>query len=175
MIVLRVPMKVVSLVAISLLWMNVSIAQSPPETCLQAGSVVEKVLISSSADQSFAAYLPTSYTADKKWPAVFCLDPRARGKTAAERFSSGAEKYGYVVFCSNNSRNGLYGETITKIVSEFWLDAHKRFSIDKNRTYFAGFSGGSRLAANYAVGCQSCVSGRHSSGVGRHCRRCPNQ
>lgn len=172
MIVLRVLMKVVSLVAISLLCLKVSVAQSPPENTLQAGSVVE---ISSSPDQSYAAYLPTSYTADKKWPAVFCLDPRARGKTAAERFSSAAEKYGYVVFCSNNSRNGLYGETITKIVSEFWLDAHKRFSIDENRTYFAGFSGGSRLAANYAVGCQGCVAGVLASGAGFPASLTPNQ
>src|SRR5258705_5619231 len=172
MIVLRVLMKVVSLVAISLLCLKVSVAQSPPENTLQAGSVVE---ISSSPDQSYAAYLPTSYTADKKWPAVFCLDPRARGKTAAERSSSAAEKYGYLVFCSNNSRNGLNGETITKIVSEFWSDAHKRFSIDENRTYFAGFSGGSRLAASYAVSCQGCVAGVLASGAGFPASLTPNQ
>ena len=74
---------------------------------IEAGKVVERVVLQSQPNESYAVYLPTSYTTEKSWPTIFCFDPRARGKFALERFVEAAETHGYIVLCSNNSRNGL--------------------------------------------------------------------
>jgi tetratricopeptide (TPR) repeat protein len=150
------------LVATVLLCLHSVVAQSSIPT----GSVVDKVVVQASPDQSYAAYLPRSYTPEKQWPTIFCLDPRARGKTAIGRFVLAAEKYGYIVVCSNNSRNGLNWTTISSIFSSFWQDVHMRFNVDTQRTYAAGFSGGSRLAAVFASRCRGCLAGVIACGAG---------
>ena len=132
----------VFLVAALLLWFSIAFSQAPTGQSLQVGKVTENLVVQSHPDQSYAVFLPGNYTPDKAWPTVFCLDPRARGKSAIERFVQGAEKYGYVVLCSNNSRNGLNWPTIAEIFTNFWDDAHTRFNIDEKRTFAAGFSGG---------------------------------
>ena len=157
-------MKVFFLI-IALLWVYPVRGQTNSES-LPTGVVVGNVTVQAAPDQSYAIYLPENYSAQKQWPAVFCLDPRARGKTALERFVPAAKKYGYIVVCSNNSRNGLNGSTIGKIFTEFWNDTHTRFSIDEKRTYAAGFSGGSRLAAMFASRCRGCLAGVIANGAG---------
>lgn len=145
---------------------NPSLSQTPAESTIQTGRVVENVVVQSHPDQSYAVFLPSDYTPERRWPTVFCLDPRARGKTAIERFVKAANEFGYIVLCSNNSRNGLDGRTISQIFSDFWEDAHARFSIDEKRTYAAGFSGGSRLAATFASRCRGCLAGVVGCGAG---------
>jgi tetratricopeptide (TPR) repeat protein len=135
------------------------LAQSANPTQVQAGKVTDQVVIQSHPDQSYAVFLPSNYTPDKTWPTVFCFDPRGRGKTALERFVEASEKYGYITVCSNNSRNGLNWPTISDIFTNFWNDAHSRFSIDEKRTYAAGLSGGSRLSSTFAARCRGCMAG----------------
>lgn len=141
-------------------------SQSVPQAILPTGKVIEKVAVQSRPDQSYAAYLPSSYSDARAWPTVFCFDPRARGTTAISRFVSGAEKYGFVIVCSNNSRNALDWPTISQIFTSFWADAHNRFHIDEKRTYAAGFSGGSRIATTFASRCRGCISGVIACGAG---------
>ncbi|HSB29369.1 MAG TPA: hypothetical protein VLE19_15985 [Pyrinomonadaceae bacterium] len=136
------------------------------QTPVEVGKVNEKVIVQSNRDQSYAVYLPKAYSPDRRWPAVFCLDPRARGQIAIERFTEAAEQLGYIILCSNNSRNGLDWRTISNIFTDFWADAHARFSIDERRTYAAGFSGGSRLAATFATRCRGCLTGIIGCGAG---------
>lgn len=134
-------------------------AQSASPTQIQTGQIVDQVVIQSHPDQSYAVFLPSNYTPNKTWPTVFCFDPRGRGKTALERFVEASEKYGYITVCSNNSRNGLNWPTISDIFTNFWNDAHSRFSIDDKRTYAAGLSGGSRLSSTFAARCRGCMAG----------------
>lgn len=153
------------LVALVLLFSPPASSQTSAEQ-IPIGKVVESVVVKSHPDQSYAAFLPSSYTPEKRWPTVFCLDPRARGKIAIERFVEAATEFGYIVLCSNNSRNGLDWKTISQIFTDFWDDAHVRFSIDEKRTYSAGFSGGSRLAATFASRCRGCLAGVVGAGAG---------
>jgi len=138
-------------------------AQTPP---IEVGKVIDKVVVQSHPDQSYAAFLPKTYTPEKRWPTVFCLDPRARGRSAIDRFTEAANELGYIVICSNNSRNGLDWQTISNIFTDFWDDAHARFSVDEKRTYAAGFSGGSRLASTFASRCRGCLAGVIGCGAG---------
>ena len=49
---------------------------------------------------------------------------------------------------------------------DLWDDTHSRLSIDEKRTYAAGFSGGSRLAATFASRCRGCLVGVIGCGAG---------
>src|SRR5262245_48361435 len=119
----------VALISACLLFHDEVFAAQAPQNEITPGSVVEKVVVSSEPDQSYAIYLPSNYSTKQKWPTIFCFDPGARGKFALDHFRAAAEKLGYVIACSNNSRNGLDAEVVTKIVTAFWRDVHDRFSI----------------------------------------------
>lgn len=128
------------------------------------GIVVRKVITLAKPDQSYALYLPASYSAAKRWPIVYAFDPGARGSLPVELMKDAAERYGYIVVGSNNSRNGSWsieGEAAQAMVQ----DTQDSFPIDPRRVYFAGFSGGARVAARIAQLCK-CAAGVLLNGAG---------
>src|ERR1044071_9122925 len=133
-----------------------------PAQELTRGTVIEKVVCRSDAQQSYALYLPTSYAPGKRWPILYCFDPAARGAVPVGRFKDAAEQYGYIVIGSNNSRNGP-SDTLT-ILNAMLNDTHARFAIDDRRLYTAGFSGGARVAS--AVGHSLDIAGVIACGGG---------
>src|SRR5438309_11991587 len=70
------------------------------------GTVVSRLACHDDPAQSYALYLPSKYSPDRRWPVLYAFDPFARGKTAVEVYKLAAEKYGYIVAASNNSKNG---------------------------------------------------------------------
>jgi len=110
---------------------------------LPRGTVVDKVACQANPGESYALFLPSNYSADKKWPILYAFDPGARGKIPVTLFKDAAEQYGYIVVGSNNSRNS---QPAGAIINNLLLDTHARFSIDERRVYATGFSGGARLA-----------------------------
>jgi hypothetical protein len=156
----------VALILVCLLFHSEGFLAPTPQNEILPGTLVEKVVTQADPDQSYAIYLPSKYSTKQKWPTIFCFDPMARGKHALERLQAAAEKFGYVVACSNNSRNGLDANVVTKIVTAFWRDLHDRFAVDEQRTYFAGLSGGARLSVGLANRCNGCVAGVFATGAG---------
>lgn len=75
-----------------------------------------------------------------------------------------AERYGYIVVGSNNSRNGAW-KVETDSAQAMFDDTHARLAIDDRRIYFAGFSGGARVAALLAQRCK-CAAGVLLDGAG---------
>jgi dienelactone hydrolase len=132
---------------------------------LAKGAVIEKVVSGSDKTQSYAVYLPTSYTPDRLFPILYCFDPMARGAIAVSRFKDAAEKYNYIVVGSNNSRNGP-NQPIAEIVRDIWADTHTRFSIDDKRVYISGFSGGARVAVSVGFWLKDRVAGVIACGGG---------
>lgn len=129
------------------------------------GKVIEKIVCTGNTSQSYSVYLPSNYTSEKKWPVLYCFDPSARGSIAVEQFKSAGEKYGYIIIGSNNSQNGP-NIPINDIVKNMVKDSHTKFSIDDNRVYAAGLSGGARIASlvadaskGYIVGVIACSGG----------------
>lgn len=160
-------MKAFSATLVIFLVCLVSYTQTSAEkSTLPVGKLIEKIIVQSDNTQSYAAYLPSNYTPQKKWATIFCFDPLARGKFAVEHFQTAAEKYGFIIVCSNNSRNGLDVEDIQRILTGFSQDVNARFKVDEKRTYAAGFSGGARLAVSLAVACHTCVAGVIAAGAG---------
>ncbi|HEV1993320.1 MAG TPA: hypothetical protein VGR03_03215 [Candidatus Acidoferrum sp.] len=121
------------------------------------GTIVPKVVTLAKPDQSYALYLPASYSAKKRFPIIYALDPGARGSHPVELMKDGAERYGYIVVGSNNSRNGSWKIEIDA-AQAMLQDTQERFPIDPRRVYFAGFSGGARVAARLAQLCK-CAAG----------------
>lgn len=143
----------------------------PPASAMAAadlprGVIVESVRTEADAGQTYALYLPANYTPAKRWPTLYAFDPAGRGHLPVELFRAAAERYGYIVVGSNNSRNGLPVPSIAQIINTLWRDTHARLSINDERVYATGFSGGARVANRLAVSCKSCIAGVISCGAG---------
>lgn len=118
---------------------------------IPTGQVLEKVACTDNPAQTYALYLPTNFSGDREWPVLFCFDPGARGKAPVERFQAAAEKFGWIVAGSNNSRNGPR-EANAAAISAMLKDVSRHLPIDRKRLYSAGLSGGARVASQLAVG-----------------------
>ena len=131
---------------------------------LPRGQIVADVQCAGDATQSYALYLPSGYTPDHEWPVIFAFDPGGRGLNPVERYRAAAEKYGYIVAGSNNSRNGSWDETKVAVAA-MTRDVATRFAVAQNREYVAGMSGGARVALG--VGLSSAgIAGVFASSAG---------
>jgi dienelactone hydrolase len=131
---------------------------------LRPGELTREVRCTANVGQSYALYLPKNYTPSRLWPVVYAFDPAARGSVPLELMKDAAEKYGFILAGSNNSRNGPWKpewEAAQAVVQ----DVHARLAIDNRRSYFAGFSGGARAAASIAQVCR-CAAGVLLNGAG---------
>lgn len=120
-----------------------------PETPVP-GQLTPRVQCRQAPDQSYALYLPSGYRPEQRWPLLLAFDPAGRGRVPVERFQAAAQRYGYIVAGSNNARNGPW-EPVVAAVNALWTDIPSRFSIDPDRVYAAGFSGGARVACAVAL------------------------
>ena len=114
------------------------------------GIIVDTIKCKKNQKFSYALYLPGNYNPILKWPVIYMFDPSGRGSIAIKNFKQAAEHYGYIIACSNNSRNGSLNNSIESAKYMF-DDVKNRFSTDFKRIYTAGFSGGSRVAALVAL------------------------
>jgi dienelactone hydrolase len=117
---------------------------------LPKGQIVDDVKCAADPSQSYVLYLPSNYTPSRSWNLVLGFDAGGRGRRPVERFQSAAEKYGYIVVGSNNSRNGPW-EISMNAAKAMLNDAVKRFSINGKRIYATGQSGGARVAMRVAM------------------------
>jgi predicted esterase len=132
---------------------------------LPRGKLIEKVLVKNDPAQSYALYLPSNYTPQKRWPILYGFDPAARGSLPVERFRAAAERYGWIIAGSNNSRNGPLKPSLAATAA-MWDDTHARLSVDSRRVYTTGFSGGARNAVRVGFLCRDCLAGVIACGAG---------
>lgn len=114
------------------------------------GRIVERATAGSDTTQRFAAYFPSAYTRDQKWPALFVLDPGGRALGALALFASAAERNGYVVLSTYGSRAGGAVEPNLAAMNAM-LAAADTMAIDPARLYIAGMSGTARLGWAFAI------------------------
>jgi len=129
-----------------------------------AGKVMDTIRIRSDRKESFALYLPPGYTARSHWPVIYFFEPLGRGSLPLQLYEELAREYGFILISSNDCRNGAF-EVMETIAGRLFEDTQTRFSIDTAHIYFAGFSGGSKLAFRLAqknpvisavIGCGAC-------------------
>jgi dienelactone hydrolase len=129
------------------------------------GRIIERVICKNNAEQTYALYLPSSYSNTRRWPLIAAFDPGARGNLPVEHFKEAAERYGFIVCGSNNSRIGPMPPT-GEAAKAMLGDVVARFSIDDKQVYLTGFSGGARAATTLAVFFNGQIAGVIGCGAG---------
>jgi len=129
------------------------------------GAINPKVVCRSNPAESYALYLPAQFSTNREWPIIYVFDPLARGEAAAEVVRPAAQKLGYIVAASNNSKNGPDGGSREAAIA-MWDDTQLRLPVDPRRRYVAGMSGGSRVATSVALSCGDCVAGVIANAAG---------
>jgi tetratricopeptide (TPR) repeat protein len=127
------------------------------------GTVHASVPVAADATNSYALYLPAAYSPAKRWPLLLVFDPFARGEVSVKLFHEAAEKYGFIIVGSNNSRNF---EDPSVAIRVLWADIKERYAIDPRRIYTAGLSGGARVASTVALACRNCIAGVIANSAG---------
>src|ERR1700724_3512568 len=112
---------------------------------LPRGQIIDDVRCGDDPAQHYSLYLPSNFTPDRMWPIILAFDAGGRGRRAVERYQVGAERYGYIVAGSNNSRNGPWKRSLDA-ARALTADVTGRFPVDLQRIYTAGMSGGARVA-----------------------------
>jgi hypothetical protein len=115
------------------------------------GTIVDEVKCAADATQTYALYVPSTYSPDRPWNLLIAFHPGARGRLMVEKYEAAAEQYGYIVAGSNTSRNGSWSVSAAA-VRAMSVDLGRRFAIDAERIYLTGLSGGARVAMQVALG-----------------------
>jgi tetratricopeptide (TPR) repeat protein len=109
---------------------------------------VEGIKAAADPSQTYTLYLPSAYDPARKWPVMLVLDPRGRSVPAAELFREAAERYGWILVSSNDTRSDGGWEPNRKALSALWPEVTQRYASDPRRIYAAGFSGTVLVAWN---------------------------
>ena len=139
-------------------------SQPPADAALEKGKLIPRVTCSARPEQTYALYLPSNYSPGRPWPLLLSSDPLGRGSAPLELQKSSAEKLGFILAASNNSRNGS-GQARFDATEATLNDVQARVFIDPHRVYFAGFSGGARFSSQIALACK-CSAGVLLDGAG---------
>jgi len=100
---------------------------------LPRGEVIPKVVCEADRAFSYALYLPTGYREDRPAPVLFGFSPGGTGVEPVELFQEAAERSGYIVAGSNDSRNGQVALS-ARAREAMWKDVHARFKVDPARS-----------------------------------------
>jgi predicted esterase len=129
--------------------------QSRDDFSGMAGKITDNIQYSGQPQLSYCLYLPSGYSAQKKFPVIFIFDAHADGKLPVEKYHALAEEFGFVLIGSNNSRNGLAYDSLVGMATALIQDASSKISVDATRRYTMGFSGGARVAGVVAASAQN--------------------
>ncbi len=110
------------------------------------GEVVQQVACLATPEFTYSLYLPGNYDTAKTWPILFIMDPRGRAPMALELFRDGAERLGFILASSYDTRSDVPRDRNIESFKAMLPDTEKRLSIDTSRIYLSGFSGTARTA-----------------------------
>lgn len=142
-----------------------SSAARPNEPLLR-GEIVDPVVCRADPSMSYALYLPSSYDPARRWPVLFLLDARSRGRMVAELFRPAAERYGWVLVSSNDSASDAGWEKMRAPAAAIVADALERLAVDRRRLHLGGFSGTARAAGAIAINAEGGIAGVFLTGGG---------
>lgn len=118
-------------------------AATPPP--LPTGRLVEGLPARADPEMTYTLYLPPGYDGERRRPVLLIFDPRGRSVPAAERFVAGAERFGWIIVSSNDTRSDGPWDPNVRAVNAL-LPELDHYAVDPRRVYAAGFSGGAHLA-----------------------------
>ena len=133
---------------------------------VQGGALYQRLQSATAVDQQYALYLPTEYRTDRHWPVLILMDPRGRALVPLQLVQSAAERYGYIVLSSYNTRSDEMDDPNAAAVNAMLADAQQQLAIDTHRLYLVGFSGTARAAWEYGYRLEGNVAGLLGFGAG---------
>ncbi|MGN6246938.1 MAG: hypothetical protein ACTHNG_01205 [Ginsengibacter sp.] len=131
---------------------------------IQTGKVTTRVICSEDPSQSYALYVP-KVNSDKSLPVVYFFDAHGDGALPVKKYKALADSFHFILAGSNNSKNGNDWNDAENIWSVLNDDVQKKVSVDANRIYACGFSGGAKVATFLALHHDK-ISGVIANGAG---------
>jgi predicted esterase len=102
-----------------------------------------------SGKQRFQLYVPRGYRAGKAWPLVLFISPGG-APMGWSHWQKPCEQLGLFFCAPFAAGNDCPAGRRTRIVLDAFDEVRRRYRIDPEQTYLAGFSGGGRLACTIA-------------------------
>jgi len=128
--------------------------------------LMEHVSPPGDSTHSSAVLYPSEYSASRRWPVLFVLDPRGRAMPSLERFADAADRLGYVVISSYDSRSDSSKDVNVRAINAMLATAFSRVAVDTTRMYLAGFSGTARQMWDFAAELPTNIAGVIGFGAG---------
>ena len=125
---------------------TVSTASEVPPLEVPVGQMIEGIACAHDPSQTYTLYLPSTFTNDRRWPLILVFDARGRSRLGAELFRQAAERYGWIIVSSDNTRSDGPWDPNVRAIQALWPEVHYRLPTDFDRIYAAGFSGGAAVA-----------------------------
>lgn len=129
------------------------------------GAVLPRLTSRRDSAFHYAAYIPKRYQGTAPAPLLLVLDPAGHAVQAIALFAPAAERLGWIVLSSYETRSDDPTAPNERAVNTMLADAFGAFSIDTSRIYLAGFSGTARDTWAFAYGSSGHVAGIISAGA----------
>lgn len=110
------------------------------------GVVIPTVTSKMDATQSYALYLPKSYTDTTTLPVIIFFDPHGDGTVPLNLYAQLAEENSYILIGSNTSKNGMDLQQAQYAADNLVNEAESRFKVNQRKITLCGFSGGAKVA-----------------------------
>lgn len=128
------------------------------EESLPKGVLVPKVTCRADPAITYALYLPSTYSEDRKWPVLLGFSPGGDGGEPVRLFQKAAEAHCFILVGSHDVKNGPLKPSL-QAIEALAKEIPNRFKVDPRRWYLAGFSGGARMSVRTARSLGSRVAG----------------
>jgi hypothetical protein len=121
---------------------------APEQVPSQNNSTLEKGKVFSTVTNNgyYSAYIPPSYSGKEKFPVIIFLDPHGDGSFPLSKYKFLADKFGFLMIGSNESKNGIAYEQCKGILSKLVDESTSNLPGLKEDITVAGFSGGAKAA-----------------------------
>lgn len=121
--------------------------QSPGNTTVKTLVLNRTDSCSLNQKHTYQVFVPSVEQSNRELPLIVVIDQHGDGKMAVARFKNAAQKYQAVVVGSNLIRNN--DTTFLQKIDELIADVKIQYPVG-NALYMGGFSGGARMAIEYA-------------------------
>ncbi len=113
----------------------------PAERQIPIGEMVEGLPAAVDPTATYTLYVSQAAAKSAAAPVLLIFDPRGQARLAAELFQPAADRFGWILISSHDSRSDGPWEPNQKAIDALWPELG-RFRIDRRRMYATGFSGG---------------------------------
>src|SRR5690349_207766 len=105
---------------------DTSVAVTPQQKdSFATGQIINNIICKTDASQSFALYIPPKFKTNSL-PVIYFFDPHADGELPLKNYKALADKYGFILIGSNNSKNGNDWQTTENIWNNLFNDTKSR-------------------------------------------------